>query len=81
MYENSSLTLYFAMHAVWLEEIRKGNTFFILVERTLLIIFISVLSCDIGLQFLMNLLSLASFQHFNHNLFLRSIPDLEILYE
>ena len=32
-----SLINLFLKYAVWLEEIRKGNTFFILVERTLLI--------------------------------------------
>ena len=54
----------FLTYTIWLEEIRKRNTFFILVERTLLIIFVSVLSSDIGLQFLMNLLSLFFFQTF-----------------
>ena len=54
----------FLTYAVWFEEIRKGNTFFILAERTLLIIFVSVLSSDIGLQFLMNLLSLSFFPTF-----------------
>ena len=54
----------FLTYTIWLEEIRKRNTFFILVERTLLIIFISVLNSDIGLQFLMNLLSLCFFQTF-----------------
>ena len=39
----------------------KGNTFFSLVQMTLLIIFIFALSSDIGPQFLMNLLSLCFF--------------------
>ena len=54
----------FLTYTIWLEETRKRNTFYILVERTLLIIFISVLNSDIGLQFLMNLLSLSFFQTF-----------------
>ena len=58
-----SLINLFLTYAVWSEEIRKVNTLFILVERTLLIIFISVLSSDISLQFLMNLLSLPFFSN------------------
>ena len=54
----------FLTYTIWLEETRKRNTYYILVERTLLIIFISVLNSDIGLQFLMNLLSLSFFQTF-----------------
>ena len=48
----------FLKYAVSLEEIKKGNMSLNLVKRTLLTIFMSVLSSDIILQFLMNLLSL-----------------------
>ena len=41
-------------YAIWLEKTRKGDTFFSLVERNLIIIFIPVLSSNIGIQFLMN---------------------------
>ena len=55
----------FLTYAVWFEEIRKGSTFFILAESTFLIIFISALNSDIGLQFLVNLLPLSFFpQHY-----------------
>ena len=46
-----SLINLFLTYTIWFEEIRKGKTFFILVERTLIIIFISLLTSDICLQF------------------------------
>ena len=59
-----SLINLFLTYTLWLEEIRKGNTYFILVERTKLIVFISLLSIDIGLHLLINLLSLSFFPTF-----------------
>ena len=69
-----SLTNLFLTYAIQFEEIRKDNTFFIIAEMNLLIIFILVLSSDIGLQFLTNLLSFSFFENC-------LIPDLEMLYE
>ena len=69
-----SLINLFLTYATQFEEIRKDNTFFIIVEMTLLIVFIFVLSSDIGLQFLTNLLPFSFFENC-------LIPDLEMLYE